>query len=197
MRKGKLNIKANTWKEWSNQDQCKLDLTPSRSRRAVTYILAASLGCEQSCGSGMKQLSIRAASQTQHRSAPQSRSPFLAVSAKNYCAPHPPKHLTLPTFTQKLVEFLFVFCWWLFRDYRDNTLIIFQHHKHLSLMRTRLEKAQLCSMDKLGNFTELGPKPYGWGVTRAKLEGLASRAAESNRDNLLQSRWDSQIWTRT
>lgn len=41
-------------------------------------------------------------------------------------------------------------------------------------MRTRLEKAQLCSMDKLGNFTELSPKAHGWGVTRAELEGLES-----------------------
>lgn len=43
----KLNTKANIWKYWSNQDQRKLDLPLIRSRRALTYILAASLSCGQ------------------------------------------------------------------------------------------------------------------------------------------------------
>lgn len=35
------------WNDWSNQDQHKLHLTLIRSRRDLTYILAASLGCGQ------------------------------------------------------------------------------------------------------------------------------------------------------
>lgn len=52
-------------------------------------------------------------------------------------------------------------------------------------MRTRLERAQLCSIDKLGNFTKLSLESLnrrGGQPARAGLEGLESTAVLAERD---------------
>lgn len=176
MRKGKLNTKANTWKDWSNQEQCKHDLMPTGSRRALTYILTASLGCGQSWGRGLKQLSIRAASQTQHPSAPQSWSPFLAASAKNYRAPHPSKHLTLPNFTQKLVGILFISCWWLLTDYRDNTLDYFSTSQASKPNENQAWKSTAVLHGQVGKLYRTQPQGTRMGCDKGRTRGSWKQA---------------------